>query len=252
MSEAVEERAVDIKTPDGICDATFVAPRGHGRWPGVVLYPDVRGMRPSNVEMAQRLAADGYCVLVVNQFYRTRKAPIFTAEFRITNPDHLAAAMALVNGLTPAMIARDAAAFVGFLDAQRVAATNAGVGVVGFCIGGNLAVRTAAAVPGRVAAVASFHGGFLVTPAPDSPHRLIAGTKAAYHFAIASDDDQKQPGDKTALRNALDVAGLAASLEVYPDARHGWMVPDSLPYNKEQSERGWAAMLTLFRNQLLA
>ncbi len=239
------ERAVEIKTRDGVCDAFLVHPVG-GKWPGIVLHPDIKGLRRTKVEMSKRLAAQGYAVLAINQFYRSRRAPVFPASFTMANPANAAEAMTMFGTLNHDGVTSDAIAFVAFLDAQPEVDANAKAGTVGFCMGGAMAVRTAAAVPDRIAAAVSFHGAPLVTGDPNSPHRLLARTHAAFHFAIATNDDEKQPQDKVELRNALDAAHLAATLEVYPDAMHGWMVPDTVPFNPEQADRGWQAMLATF------
>jgi carboxymethylenebutenolidase len=239
----IAQRAVEIETPDGICDAVLVSPQAGGVRSGIVLYPDVKGLRPTKVEMATRLAASGYAVLVVNQFYRIRRAPIFPPSFGMGNPDDFAQAMKLLATVTHETVMRDATAFVAFLDAQPETEPGAKLGVVGFCMGGAMAIRTAAAAPDRIAAAVSLHGGSLVTPDPDSPHRLMSRTKADYYIGIAADDDERQPQDKVALKAALDEARLSATVEVYAGAKHGWMVPDVAPYDEAAAERGWTAML---------
>lgn len=239
-------RAVEVKTPDGVCDAFLVYPADKKPRPGIVLYPDIKGLRPTKVAMAQRLAAHGYAVLAINQFYRSRKAPIFPASFTMANPTDAAEAMKLFATLDHDKVMRDAAAFVAFLAAQPEVDAKAKAGAVGFCMGGGMAVRAAAAMPERVGAVASFHGAQLVTDAASSPHRLLAQTHAVFHIGIATNDDEKQPQDKVELRKALDEAHLSATMEVYPGAMHGWMVPDTAPFNPVQAERGWQAMVATF------
>jgi carboxymethylenebutenolidase len=240
-----KDRDVEIKTRDDVCDAVLVYP-AQGSWPGVVLYPDAKGLRQTKVDMARRLAARGYAVLAINQYYRARKAPVFAANFTMANSADYAEAMKLIGMLNHDTVTADATAFIAFLDAQPEVDAKAKAGAVGFCMGGGMAVRTAAAVPERIGAVASFHGGALVTGDATSPHRLLARTHAAYHIAIATNDDEKQPQDKVELRKALDAAHLAATMEVYPGAMHGWMVPDTAPFNPVQAERGWQAMLATF------
>jgi carboxymethylenebutenolidase len=240
-----KERAAEIKTHEGVCDAVLVSPT-EGRWPGIVFYPDAKGLRPTKVEMAARLAAKGYAVLAINQFYRSRKAPVFPSDFTMANPTQAAEAMKFFALLTHDNVTQDAATFIAFLDAQPEVDAKAKAGAVGFCMGGAMAVRTAAAAPDRVGAVASFHGGFLVNDDVHSPHRLLAKTRASYHFAIATNDDEKQPQDKVELRKALDTAHVAGTMEVYPGAMHGWMVPDTQPFNSTQAERGWQAMFVTF------
>jgi carboxymethylenebutenolidase len=240
------ERDVQVKTPEGVCDAVLVYPADKKPRPGIVLYPDAKGLRPTKVAMASRLAAHGYAVLATNQFYRARKAPVFPADFTMANPTYAAEAMKLFAMLNHDNVTEDAAAFVDFLDAQPEVDAKAKAGAVGFCMGGAMAIRTAAAKPDRIGAVASFHGGFLVTGDANSPHHLLAQTHAVFHIAIATNDDEKQPQDKVELRNALDAARLSATMEVYPGAMHGWMVPDTAPFNPVQAERGWQAMLATF------
>jgi carboxymethylenebutenolidase len=239
------DRAVEIETRDGVCDAVL-AFAAQGSWPGIVLYPDAKGLRQTKVDMARRLAARGYAVLAVNQYYRARKAPVFAASFTMINPTDAAEAMKLIAMLNHDTVTADAVSFVAFLDAQPEVDPKAKAGAVGFCMGGGMAVRTAAAAPERVGAVASFHGGALVTGDATSPHRLLAQSHASYHFAIATDDDEKQPHAKVELREALDAARLDATMEVYPGAMHGWMVPDTVPFNEVQAERGWRAMFATF------
>jgi carboxymethylenebutenolidase len=202
--------------------------------------------------MGKRLAENGYTTLIVNQFYRVGKAPLFPADFSFANEADRNRLMQMIADLDHEKVMRDAAAFVAFLDGQPEVDAKAKIGTVGFCMGGSMTIRAAAASPERVGAAASFHGGRLVTDAPNSPHKLIAGTKAAYHIGIAVDDDEKEPEAKTALRQALDAAKRPYTLEVYPGAVHGWMVPDHPPmYNATQAERGWAAMLALYKEALI-
>lgn len=249
-AEGVAERAVEIKTPDGTCDAVLVHPQVNAPSPAVILFPDALGLRPVKMDMAKRLASEGYAVLAVNQFYRIRKAPVFPSTFSFANPGDRAQVMKMVGDLDHAKVTRDAEAFIAFLDAQPEVDRNAKMGAVGFCMGGSMAIRTAAAAPDRVGAAVSFHGGNLVTDDPNSPHRLVARTTAAYHIGIAADDDQKEPHAKTELRKAFDAADLPATIEVYPGTNHGWTVPDSAAYNSEQAERAWTAMLGTYRRAL--
>ena len=241
---SVAERDVTITTPDGTCDAYFVAPTA-GPAPGVLVWPDVFGLRPALRQMGRRLAESGYSVLVVNPFYRQKKAP--TASQGGKTP--IAEVMPLMQALTPAMHLSDGKAFVAWLDTQSEVDKARKIGTTGYCMGGPIAVRTASVAPGRVGAVGTFHGAALVTPAPDSPHRLIAQTKAQYLIAVAENDDQKDPQAKTALRTALDAAKLPGEVEVYP-AAHGWCPPDTQVYDAAQSERAWARLLVTFKQAL--
>lgn len=237
---AVVERDVSITTPDGICDAYFVAPSA-GAAPGVLVWPDVFGLRPAFRQMGRRLAESGYSVLVVNPFYRQKKAP--TAAQGGKTP--IAEVMPLMQALTPAMHLSDARSFVAWLDARSEVDKARKLGTTGYCMGGPIAVRTALVAPGRVGAVGTFHGAAMVTPAPDSPHRLVAQTQARYLIAVAENDDTKDPEAKNALRAAFDSAKLAAEVEVYP-AAHGWCPPDTQVYDAAQSERAWARLLATF------
>lgn len=241
---AVAERDVAIPTPDGTCDAYFVAPTA-GPAPGVLVWPDIFGLRPAFRQMGRRLAESGYSVLVVNPFYRQSKAP--TAPQGSKTP--IGDVMPLMQALTPAMHLSDGRTFVAWLDAQPEVDKARRIGTTGYCMGGPIAVRTASVAPGRVGAVGTFHGAAMVTPAPDSPHRLIAQTKAQYLIAVAENDDQKDPQAKVALREALAAAKLPGEVEVYP-AAHGWCPPDSQVYDAAQSERAWARMLAIFKQAL--
>ncbi|MBN8752908.1 MULTISPECIES: dienelactone hydrolase family protein [Variovorax] len=241
---AVAEREVSITTPDGSCDAYFVAPTA-GSAPGVLVWPDVFGLRPAFRQMGRRLAESGYSVLVVNPFYRQKKAP--TAAQGGQTP--IAEVMPLMQALTPAMHLSDGKTFVAWLDAQREVDKARKLGTTGYCMGGPIAVRTAVGTPGRVGAVGTFHGAAMVTAAPDSPHRLVAQTQARYLVAVAENDDAKDPQAKVALRTAFDSAKLAAEVEVYP-AAHGWCPPDTQVYDAAQAERAWARLLATFGTAL--
>jgi carboxymethylenebutenolidase len=244
---AVKGRDVTIKTPDGTVDAYFVAP-ATGKHPAVLVWPDIYGLRPAFRQMADRLAESGYAVLTVNPFYRSATAPALAAS----------GDRAAVRGkageyrklLTPDATIRDATAMVAFLDKQREVNAKRGIGTTGYCMGGPLVVRTAAAVPGRVRAGGSFHGGGLATAAADSPHLLIPATKASFLIAIAENDDARAPGDKDTLRTAFAAAKRPAEIEVYKGAMHGWCPPDSEVYNQVQAERAWARLLHLFGTAL--
>jgi len=240
------EETVRITTADGIADAFFVHP-AKGKWPGVIMWPDIAGLREAMKIMARRLASSGHAVLVVNQYYRTQPAPVMESFSEFLDPEGRKKAMALYATVTPELVTRDAKAFVAFLDSKAAVDKKRGIGSNGYCMGGSFAVRTAAAMPERVKAAASFHGGGLVTDKPDSPHLLLAGTKASYLFAIAREDDAKAPTDKDVLRKTAQEAGRSAEAVVYP-AAHGWMVPDSPVYDPTQADLGFEQMLGLFLN----
>jgi carboxymethylenebutenolidase len=250
----VVEKDVDIKMPDGTCDAAFIHPKS-GSHAGILFWPDAGGLRPSMRQMARRLAADGYSVLVPNPFYRVSKAP-FTdlSHFDFNSPTDrakLTPLMASVNA--PGNPEKDAVAYIEFLDAQKEVHKSKKIGTQGYCMGGPLVVRTCAAVPDRVGAGASFHGGGLVTDKPDSPHLLAPKIKARMYFGIAANDDQRQPDAKDKLREAFAAAKVPTEIEVYPEALHGWCVPD-MPmqngkplYSKPDAEKAWGKLLVLYK-----
>jgi carboxymethylenebutenolidase len=258
LDDDVVETNVDVKTPDGTCDAAFIHPKT-GIHPAVLLWPDAFGLRPSMREMAKRLAADGYSVLVPNPFYRVSKAPFTDAStFSFQNPADrakLEPLMASVNA--PGNAEKDAIAYIAFLDAQKEVNKAKKIGTQGYCMGGALVVRTAAAVPDRVGAGASFHGGGLVTDKPDSPHLLAPKIKARMYFGIASNDDERQPDAKDKLKDAFATAKVPAEIEVYAGAMHGWCVPD-MPvqngkpiYSKPDAERAWGKLMALYKGALV-
>ncbi len=240
----LSERMVEVTTPDGQCDAFFVHP-ATGRHPGVILWPDAIGLRDAKKVMARRLAAEGYAVLVVNPYYRQVRAPLDLDFSAFRTPEGRQKIMPYMASLTPEGLTSDAASHVAFLDAQDAVDTKRGIGTQGYCMGGAIAVRTAAAAPGRVKAAATFHGGNLVTDKSDSPHRLFGHTQAAYLIAIARDDDQKAPGDEDALRDAVKTAGRPAEIEVFA-GDHGWCVPDAPAYDQAEADRAWSRLLALY------
>ncbi len=242
---SVTEREVSITTPDGMCDAYFAAPTS-GPAPGVLVWPDVFGLRPAFRQMGKRLAESGYSVLVVNPFYRQKKAPTAAQGGQTA----IAEVMPLMQALTPAMHLSDGKTFVTWLDAQAEVDKGRKLGTTGYCMGGPIAVRTALVAPGRVGAVGTFHGAAMVTAAPDSPHRLVAQTQARYLIAIAENDDTKDPEAKATLRAAFDSAKLPAEVEVYP-AAHGWCPPDTRVFDATQSERAWTRLLATFSTALV-
>jgi carboxymethylenebutenolidase len=241
---AVTDSEVSIKTPDGTCDAYFVHPTT-GAAAAVLVWPDIFGLRPAFRDMGKRLAESGYSVLVVNPFYRTQKAP--TAAKGGATP--IQEVLPLAKTLGPTTHMTDAKAFVAWLDQQPSVAKNKKVGTQGYCMGGPMAFRTAAANPDRVGAIASFHGGGLVTPDADSPHVLVSKTKASLLIAIASNDDKQRPTEKDVLKDTFAKSGQAAEIEVYSGA-HGWCPPDSTVYNMPDAEKAWARLLELYKKAL--
>ena len=242
---AVTEADVNITTPDGTADCYFVHPGGEPS-AGVLVWPDIFGLRSAFRQMCKRLAESGYAVLVVNPFYRVKKAP--TAENGGATP--IAQVMPLAQGLNETTHMTDAKAFVGWMDQQGPVAKTKKIGTQGYCMGGPMAFRTAAAVPDRVGAVATFHGGGLVTATPNSPHLEAARSKAQFLIAIAESDDTKAPNDKVALKDTFAKAGLPAEIEVYAGSAHGWCPPDSQVYNEALAEKAWARLLVLYGKAL--
>jgi carboxymethylenebutenolidase len=251
----VVESDVVVKTPDGMCDAAFIHPTT-GSHPGVIIWPDAFGLRPSMRDIGKRIAAEGYSVLVPNPFYRLAKAPVIQdpSSFNFQNPADMAKLGPLMGSINAAGAAeKDAVAFVAFLDAQKEVNKSKKIGTQGYCMGGPLVVRTAAAVPSRVGAGGSFHGGGLVSDKPDSPHLLASKIKARMYFGIASNDDMRQPDAKDKLKEAFAAAKVPAEIEVYPGALHGWCVPDmplqnGMPiYNKPDAERAWGNLVALYK-----
>jgi carboxymethylenebutenolidase len=242
---AVIESDVTVATPDGTADCYFVHPAA-GRAAGILVWPDIFGLRPAFRPMGKRLAESGYSVLVVNPFYRVKKAP--TAEKGAATP--IPSLLPLAQALNETTQMTDAKAFIGWLDKQNSVATNRKIGTQGYCMGGPIAFRTAAAVPGRVGAVASFHGGGLVTDMPNSPHLQAAKTKAQLLIAIAANDDMRSPNEKNVLKETFAKVNLPAEIEVYTGAAHGWCPPDSGVYNEPQAEKAWSRLLALYGKAL--
>ena len=245
-AQAVTESEIDVTTPDGVSDSYFVHPSS-GSHPGVLIWPDAFGLRPAKRQMAKRLAESGYAVLVGNQYYRSQRAPIVNTTNFAEVSDTLRPLMGTLN---PETQVRDARAFIGFLDRQQAVDSNRKMGTMGYCMGGPFTMRTAASLPDRVGAAASFHGGGLVTDQPDSPHLLVPQMQAQYLFAIAANDDESQPEAKDVLRDAFSQAGLQAEIEVYEGALHGWCPPDSQVYDESKAERAWSRLLALFTRAL--
>ena len=243
-SPSTSSRAVTVDTPDGKADGFFVFPR-EGKHPGVVVWPDIAGSRTAYQTMATRLAERGYAVLVVNQYYRSAKAPVLASFAEWKTDAGKEKLKPMIEAITPEGTSRDGAAFVAWLGGQPEVDTSRKIGTSGYCMGGPFAIRTAAAAPARVGAVASFHGANLASDKPESPHLLFAKTQAHYLIAIAQNDDERQPEAKTLLRESADAAKQPAEIEVYP-AQHGFSTIDSPVYDEAQAERAWARMLATF------
>jgi carboxymethylenebutenolidase len=255
----VLEMNVEIKTPDGTCDAAFIHP-ATGAHPAVIIWPDAFGLRPSMREMAKRLVTEAnYSVLLPNPFYRVGKGTFFEDASKV----NFAAERAKITPLMASIgangaVEKDAPAFVAWLDAQPQVDKTKKIGTQGYCMGGALVVRTAAAVPNRIGAGASFHGGGLVTADANSPHLLAPKIKARMYFGVAASDDTPNPDVKVKLREAFEAAKVPVEVELYPNAQHGWCVPD-MPmqangqptYNKADAEKAWGKLLALYKAALV-
>jgi carboxymethylenebutenolidase len=242
-AQTTGEKDVEIKTPDGTADGYFVYP-STGSAAAVLIWPDIFGLRPAMRTMAKRLAGQGYSVLVVNPFYRVGKP---TA----TGATPIADMLPFRKGMSQATDMTDAKAFIAWLDQQPQVNRNRRIGTQGYCMGGPMTFNTAAAVPDRVGAVASFHGGGLVTKDgdPNSPHLLAAKTKASFLIAIAENDDKSRPMEKDVLKDTFAKANRPAEIEVYP-AAHGWCPPDTQVYNEPAAEKAWSRLLALYKQAL--
>lgn len=244
----VKGRDVTIRTEDGVIDAYFVAP-AEGKHPGVLIWPDIRGLRPAFRLMADRLAGDGYAVLCVNPFYRWEKSPVVTAASDWTDPAVREKLFGYMQQLNREGTQRDAAALIAFLDSRPEVDTVRRLGVTGYCMGGPMTIWTAAQSPERIGAAASFHGARIATGEPGSPHLLIPATGAGYLFAIAEDDDAKEPEEKNRLNAVLGARPQWHEVEVYA-AKHGWCPPDGRVYDEAAAEKAWGRMLALFEDSL--
>jgi len=243
----VSETDVSIKTPDGAADAVLFRPAGRGSWPAVILWHDLAGLRPVWRETARKLAGEGFVVLLPNAFYRSAKA---TGEARdLRDPKVREQMTAYRAAATDDGIARDAAAYVAWLDTQAPVARRRKMGTVGYDVGGSYALRTAAAVPDRIAAVASLYGLGAATARPNSPHLLIPRTKAAYFIVQSKDDDAREPGDKDDYRKVIDEGKLQGVVEVYP-AGHGFAQVGSAAYDAGAADKAWGEVVKLLRKRL--
>ena len=245
----VTEKDVVVKTADGNADAALFTPAGKGKWPAVLMWPDILGLRPVFREMGKRLAAQGYVVLLVNPYYRTRKAPVVEGPFDFNNKDDVAKIMVFRQGFTDAMVDRDSVAYVSFLDAQPQIDKRRKAAVQGYCMSGPLSFRTAAARSDRIGAVATFHPGALVTDEPSSPHLLIPMTRASYLVIIAKNDAAQMPKEADTLKAAFAAAHRRAIVEV-STANHGWTVAGSQTYDEAAAERAWAELLPFYRTNI--
>ncbi len=248
--DTILESDVIVDMASGQSDCYFVRP-STGKHPGILLWPDIKGLRPAFKAMGRRLAKQGYSVLVVNPFYRDAKAPVVGPDASFRDPDTRKFLIGMARKLTQDASMSDARDYIKFIDAQESVDTSKKIGTMGYCMGGPLIMRTAGAVPSRVGAAASFHGGGLVRDSEDSPHLLIPNSPAHVLHAIAENDDERFPDAKNVLRAAYEKAGIPAEIEVYKGTLHGWCPPDSPVYNKEQAEKAWSRLLALFETALV-
>jgi carboxymethylenebutenolidase len=239
---------VTITTADGMCDAYFVHP-AKGKHPAVLIWPDIFGLRPAFKQMAARLAESGYSVLVVNPFYRIKKAPTSTSQ-NFADPATRTALTGMMGSLSPKTVATDAAAFIPWLDSQASVDKKKKMGTTGYCMGGPFTLRVAAQYPERVGAIATFHGAALANDKPDSPHLLIPKMKASALIAIAASDDMTDPKAKDLLEAAFTAAGLPHEVQVYEGTKHGWCPTDSGVYDHDSAEKAWARLLATFNKAL--
>jgi carboxymethylenebutenolidase len=246
----VAQKDINVPMANGTSDSALFYPEGNGSWPAVLVWTDILGLRPVFREMGQRLAAEGYTVLVPNPFYRNAKAPVVDGSFDFSKPEDRAKVMPMAAALTADANISDVKSYVAFLDAQPQTNTKRKMGVQGYCMGGPLTFRTAAIAPDRVGAAATFHGGGLVTDKPDSPHLLIPKMKAEVLCAVADNDDKRDPAAKRTLKEAFAAAHLKAVVEVYEGCSHGWTVRGSQVYNEAGAERAWAELIALYKRNL--
>ena len=245
----VVEEEVMVETPDGMADCYFVHP-ARGKHAAVIVWPDIVGIRPAFRAMGKRLAESGYAVLVVNPYYRTAKGQVVPDGKTFRDPGIRDLLMPHARSLSPETCVTDGRALVEFLDRQPSVDTNRKIGTTGYCMTGSYTMRLAAAIPDRIGAGGSFHGGGLATDEEDSPHLLAPKMKAGFLIAIAENDDERRPEEKVRLREAFDAAGVRAEIEVYEGTLHGWCPPDSAVHNEAQAERAWKRLLALFEREL--
>ena len=245
----VVEQDVMVKTPDGMADCYFVHPAS-GRHAAVIVWPDIVGIRQAFRDMGRRLAESGYSVLVVNPYYRTVKGAAVPEGKGFRDPGIRDLLMPHARSLSPETCVTDGRAFVEYLDQQESVDTNRKIGTTGYCMTGSYTLRLAAAMPDRIGAGGSFHGGGLATDKEDSPHLLVSKMKAGFLIAIAANDDERDPNAKVLLREAFDANDVSAEIEVYEDTLHGWCPPDSAVYNEAQAERAWSRLIDLFEREL--
>ena len=243
------EAEVAVPTPDGTVDALFIHPVD-GAHAAVIIWPDIHGVRPAFFDMARNIAQAGYAVLAANPYYRTHQGRLFPEGMTLRSEGGRELVRPHYSAFTSETVGIDAKALTAWLDAQEAVDTSRGIGAVGFCMTGSWTLRSAAAVPERIKAPVSFHGGGLVTEAEDSPHMLASKIKGGALIAIAENDHERQPEAEGELIAAFAAAGVPAEIEVYAGAMHGWVPTDGRAHDPEQSARAWARMLALFEREL--
>lgn len=248
-AQDVVEQDVMVETPDGMADCYFVHPAS-GQHAAVIVWPDIVSIRPAFRAMGKRLAESGYSVLVVNPYYRTVKGAVVPEGKTFRDPGIRDLLMPHARSLSPETCVTDGRAFVAYLDRQSSVDTSRKIGTTGYCMTGSYTMRLAAAIPDRIGAGGSFHGGGLATDDENSPHLLAPKMKAGFLIAIAENDDERNPEEKVRLREAFDDAGVRAEIEVYEGTQHGWCPPDSSVYDEVQADRAWSRMLALFEREL--
>ena len=248
-AQAVTETDVEVATADGVADCYFVHPSS-GSHAAVIIWPDILGLRPAFRAMGKRLAQSGYSVLVVNPFYRDARSPVVEEGASFGTPEVRNHVLPMARNLNADTHFTDSLAMVSWLDQQGAVDTSRKIGTTGYCMGGPMVMRNMAAVPGRMGAGATFHGGGLATDADNSPHLLIPAMRASMLHCVAENDDENDPEAKDTLRQSYAAAGISAEIEVYEGTLHGWCPPDSQVYNEAQAERAWSRLLNLFETAL--
>jgi carboxymethylenebutenolidase len=243
----IREQVVVITTPDGLAEASLFYPARKGPWPAVLLWPDMAGLRPLFREMGRKFAAEGFVVLVPNSFYRSTGPS--GGALDPADPNLRTALLKNRDEATDEGIARDAIAYVAFLDAQKQTDKGKKIATIGYDLGASFAFRTAAAAPERVAAVGSIYGVRVATERSNSAHLLVPKTKATYYVAMSRDDDAREPADKTDIANVIRGANLQGIVEIYP-ADHGWAVPTGKTYDTAATERAFSALVKLCKDAL--
>jgi carboxymethylenebutenolidase len=238
-----------IRTADGECPVHVLTPEGDGPWPAVIVYMDALGMRPALVDVARRLAENGYLALLPDLFYRSGAYEIPTVRELFASGEMMKVIGPLMAATGSAKAAEDTRHFLDYLD-TRDDVKGRKIGTVGFCMGGGMALVAAGTFPDRVAAAASFHGGNIASDRPDSPHLLAPQMKAEVYVAGADNDQSYPPEMAARMEKALTDAGVTHRCEIYEGAQHGWMKPDFPIYDEAAAERGWREMLALFARNL--